>query len=120
MGEEDWAESNEWLDMVDEQIFTFKRKVHGWFKCAEEEQQRYTMSENSWSSKVSSNKSSYLRSKSNASRKSSRNKSGDSKTRAVKEEAKLAELLAEELFLTKKQFAEKEAERLKFKRGSKG
>ena len=44
----------------------------------------------------------------------------DSKTRAVKEEAKLAELLAEELFLTKKQFAEKEAERLKFKRGSKG
>ena len=46
--------------------------------------------------------SSYLRSKSNASRKSSRNKSGDSKTRAVKEEAKLAEPLAEELFLTKK------------------
>ena len=38
----------------------------------------------------------------------------------MKEEAKLAELLAEELFLTKKQFAEKEAERLKFKRGSKG
>ena len=117
MGEEDWAESNEWLDMVDEQNFTFKRKVHRWFKCAEEEQQRYAMSENSWSSKKSSSKSSYLRSKSNASRKSSRNnKSGDSKTRAVKEEPKLAELLAEELFLTKKQFAEKEAEGLKFKR----
>ena len=44
--------------------------------------------------------------------------------RAVKEEPKLAELLAEELFLTKKQFAEKEAERFKrfksSKDGSKG
>ena len=40
-GEEDGAESDEWLDMVDEQIFTFKRKIHRWLKCAEEEQRQY-------------------------------------------------------------------------------
>ena len=40
-GEEDGAESDEWLDMVDEQIFTFKRKIHRWLKCAEEEQREY-------------------------------------------------------------------------------
>ena len=88
LGEEDRAESNEWLDMVDEQIFTFKRKIHRWLKCAEAEQQRYAMSEKNRSSKGSSNKSSRHSSKSNASRKSSRSsKSGDSKTRAVEEKA---------------------------------
>ena len=114
LGEEDRAESNEWLDMVDEQIFTFKRKIHRWLKCAEEEQQRYAMSEKSRSSKGSSSKSSRHGSKSNASRKSSRSsKAGDSKTRAMEEKAKLAELLAEESFLMKRQIAENEAERLK-------
>ena len=44
LGEEDRAESDEWLDMVDEQIFTFKKKVHRWLKCAEKEHQRYEMS----------------------------------------------------------------------------
>ena len=28
MGEEDQAKNEKWSDMVDEQIFTFKRKVH--------------------------------------------------------------------------------------------
>ena len=40
LGGEDRAESDEWLDMVDEQIFTFKRKTHRWLKCAEEEQKK--------------------------------------------------------------------------------
>ena len=100
--------------MVDEDIFTFKRKIHRWLKYAEEEQQRYAMSEKSRSSKGSSSKSSRHGSKSNASRKSSRSsKAGDSKTRAMEEKAKLAELLAEESFLMKRQIAENEAERLK-------
>ena len=114
LGEEDRAESDEWLDMVDEQIFTFKRKIHRWLKCAEAEQQRYAMSEKNRSSKGSSNKSSRHSSKSNASRKSSRSsKSGDSKTRAMEGKAKLAELSAEESFLMKRQIAENEAEGLK-------
>ena len=111
---EDRAESDNWLDMVDEQIFTFKRKIDRWLKCAEEEQQRYAMSEKSRSSKGSLSKSSCHTSKSNASRKSSRSsKSGDSKTRAMEGKAKLAELSAEESFLMKRQIAENEAEGLK-------
>ena len=114
LGEEDRAESDEWLDMVDEHIFNFKTKVHRWLKCAEEEQQRYALLEKSQSSKRSYSKGSHHSSKSNASRKSSRSsKSGDSKTRAMEEKAKLAELLAEESFLMKRQIAENEAERLK-------
>ena len=112
--EEDRAECDEWLVKVDEQIFTFKRKIHRWSKCVEEEQQRYAMAEKSRSSKGSSSKISPRSSKSNASRKSSRSdKSGDSKTRAMEEKLKLAELLAEESFLMKRQIAENEAERLK-------
>ena len=96
--EEDQVGSDEWLDIVDEQIFTFKRKVHRWLKCAEEEQERYAMSEKSQYSKRSSSKSNHHSSISNASRRSSRcSNSGDSKTRgAIEEKAKLVELLAEE------------------------
>ena len=90
LGEEDRNESDAWLDMVGEQIFTFKRKIHRWLKCAEEEQQMYAMSKKSRSSKGSSSKSSRHSSNSNVSRKSSRSsKSGDSKTRAMEEKAKL-------------------------------
>ena len=114
LGEEDRAESDEWLDMGDEQIFTFKRKIHRWLKCAEAEQQRYAMSEKSPSSKGSSSKNSRHSSKSDASRKSSRSsKSGGSKTRPMEEKAKLAELSAEESFLMERQLVENEAERLK-------
>ena len=45
LGEEDRAKSDQLLDMIDEQIFTFKKKIHRWLKCADEEQQRYAMSE---------------------------------------------------------------------------
>ena len=59
LGEGNQAKSDNWLDMVDEQIVTFKRKVRRWLKCAEDEKQRYAMSEKSRSSKQSSNKSSH-------------------------------------------------------------
>ena len=47
LGEEDRAENDEWLDIVNEQIFTFKRKVLRWLKYPEEEQQRYAVLEKS-------------------------------------------------------------------------
>ena len=98
LGEEDRAESCKCLDIVDEQIFTFKRKVLRWLKYAEKVQQRYAMLEKSKSSKSSSSKSSHHSSKSNASRKSSRSsKSGDSKTRAMEIERQIAENEAERL-----------------------
>ena len=68
---------------------------------------------NSHSSKGSSVKK-RSSSKSNVSKRSScSNKSDNSKTKAVEEKAKLAELLAEESFLIKQQMAENEAEKLK-------
>ena len=101
--------------MVDEKIFIFKRKVQRWLKCDEEEQRMYALSGKSRFLKGSSSKSNCNSSESNASRKSSRSsKFGDSKTRAVEEKAKLAEILAEESFLIKKQTAENEVERLNF------
>ena len=101
--------------MVDEKIFIFKRKVQRWLKCDEEEQRMYALSGKSRFLKGSSSKSNCNSSESNASRKSSRSsKFGDSKTRAVEEKAKLAEILAEESFLIKRQTAENEAERLNF------
>ena len=79
--------------MVDEQIFTFKRKVHTWLKRAEEKQETYIMPEKSRSSKRSSSKSSHPNTKSSASRKSSRSsRPGDSKTRAIEAKVKLTEL----------------------------
>ena len=89
LGEEDKAESDEWLDIVDEQILTFKRKVHRWLRCAEEEQQICPMSEKSRSSKGSSSKSSHRSSKLSASRKSRRtSKSGAAFSRIVISEEK--------------------------------
>ena len=35
LGEEDRAESDQSLDMIDEQIFTYKKKIHRWLKCAD-------------------------------------------------------------------------------------
>ena len=93
LGEEDEIERDEWLDMVDEQIFTFKGKVHRWLRCAEEEQQICAMSEKGRLSKGSLSKSSHRSSKLSASRKSSRtSKSGDSKTRSMKEQDKLLKM----------------------------
>ena len=99
-------ESDEWIDMMDELVFNFKRRVHTWLKNAEEDRMSF-QSNKSHSSKGSSVKT-RSSSKSNASkRSSSSNKSDNSKTRAVEEKAKLAELLAQEPFLIKQQMAKK-------------
>ena len=93
--EEEKIESDEWIDMMDEQIFNFKRRVHTWLKNAEEDRisLQYDKSHSSRGSSVKTRSSS----KSNISKRSScSNKSANSKTRAVEEKAKLAVLLAEE------------------------
>ena len=110
--EEEKIESDEWIDMMDEQIFKFKRRVHTWLKNAEHDRisLQYDKSHPSRGSSVKTRSSS----KSNISRRSScSNKSANSKTRAVEEKAKLAVLLAEEPFLIKQQMAENEAEKMK-------
>ena len=110
--EEEEIESDEWIDMVDEKIFIFKRRVHTWLKNAEEDRSSF-QSDKSHSSRGSSVKT-RSSSKSNVSKRPScSNKSANSKTRAVEENAKLAELPAEKSFLIKRQMAENEAEKLK-------
>ena len=107
--EEEKIESDEWMN---ELVFNFKRRVHTWLENGEEDRMSL-QSNKSHSSKGSSVKT-RSSSKSNVSRRSSCiNKSDNSKTRAVEEKAKLAELLVEEPFLIKQQMAKNEAEKLK-------
>ena len=107
--EEEKIESDEWMN---ELVFNFKRRVHTWLENGEEDRMSL-QSNKSHSSKGSSVKT-RSSSKSNVSKRSSCiNKSGNSKTRAVEEKAKLAELLVEEPFLIKQQMAKNEAEKLK-------
>ena len=40
--EEEKIESDEWIDMMDEQVFNFKRRVHTWLKNAEEDREVYS------------------------------------------------------------------------------
>ena len=109
--EEGTIESDEWIDVKDEQIFNFKRRVHTWLKNSEEDrislQSNKSHSSRGYSVKIRKS------SKSNVSKRSScSNKSDNSKTRAVEEKAKRAELVAEELLLIKQQIAENKAEKL--------
>ena len=107
--EEEKIESDEWMN---ELVFNFKRRVHTWLENGEEDRMSL-QSNKSHSSKGSSVKT-RSSSKSNVSKRSSCiNKSDNSKTRAVEEKAKLAELLVEEPFLIKQQMAKNEAEKLK-------
>ena len=107
--EEEKIESDEWIN---ELVFNFKRRVHTWLENGEEDRMSL-QSNKSHSSKGSSVKT-RSSSKSNVSKRSSCiNKSDNSKTRAVEEKAKLAELLVEEPFLIKQQMAKNEAEKLK-------
>ena len=96
--EEGTIESDEWIDVKDEQIFNFKRRVHTWLKNSEEDR-----------ISLQSNKSHSSRGYSVKIRKSS--KSNVSK-RSSEEKAKRAELVAEELLLIKQQIAENKAEKL--------
>ena len=109
--EEGTIESDEWIDVKDEQIFNFKRRVHTWLKNSEEDrislQSNKSHSSRGYSVKIRKS------SKSNVSKRSScSNKSDNSKTRAVEEKAKRAELVVEELLLIKQQIAENKAEKL--------
>ena len=107
--EEEKIESDEWMN---ELVFNFKRRVHTWLENGEEDRMSL-QSNKSHSSKGSSVKT-RSSSKSNVSKRSSCiNKSDNSKTRAVEEKVKLAELLVEEPFLIKQQMAKNEAEKLK-------
>ena len=111
--EKEKIETDEWIDMMEEQIFYFKRRVHTWIKNAEED--RISLQSNKSHSSRGSSVKTKSSSKSNVSKRSScSNKSDNSKTRAVEEKGKLAELLAEESFLIKQQMAENEPEKLKF------
>ena len=86
--------------MMNKQIFNFKRKVHTWLKNAEED--RVCLQSNKSHLSRGSSVKTRNSGKSNASKRSSCiYKSDNSKTRAVKEKAKLTELLAEESFLIK-------------------
>ena len=82
--EKEKIETDEWNDIMDEQIFNFKRRVHTWLKNAEED--RISLqSRKSHSSRGSSVKT-RSSSISNVSKRSScSNKSANSKTRAVEE-----------------------------------
>ena len=112
--EKEKIESDEWINMMDEQIFNFKRRVHTWLQNAEEG--RISLQTNKSHSSRGSSVKTRSSSKSNVSKRSScSNKSDNSKTRAAEERRKLAELLAEESFLVKQQMAENEPEKLQFK-----
>ena len=88
--EEEKIENDEWIDMMDKQIFNFKRRVQTWLKNAEED--RISLQSNKSHSLRESSVKTRSSSRSNVSKKSScTNKSANSKTRAVEEKAKLAE-----------------------------
>ena len=100
--EEEKTESDEWIDMIDEQIFDLKRRVHTWLKNAEED--RFCLqSDKIHSSRGSSVKTRSSRKLSASKRSSCRNKYDKSKTRAAAEKTNLAEPLAKESLLIKQQ-----------------
>ena len=90
----------EWLEEVDEYVFTFKHRVYYWLKEAETERS---------AKKIYSKKGSKSTS-SGSSRKTKSSNSGGrgrcSKERAMEEKAKLAELMAEAEFMQQRQMAE--------------
>ena len=107
--EEEEVENDDWFDFVDEEVFTFKRKINLWLKNVEEDQRSCARSERSHSKRSfkKSVKSNMIKTLGISSR------SSGSKTRALEENAKLAELEAEEAFLVRKQMADSEEEMLK-------
>ena len=102
-------ENDEWFDLVNEGVFNFKRKIDLWLKNVKEDQRSCANSERSHS-KGSSKKIV----KSNVTKTSGiSSRSNGSKTRALEEKTKFAELEAEEAFLVRRQMADNEAEKLK-------
>ena len=110
--EKDKLESEEWLEKVDECVFSFDHGVHNWLKDAEIEEVK--------SATHSSNKgatSQTFESRSSSSHSSC--KSNSSKARALEEKAKLAELMAGVEFLQKQQIEENQAEQLRIRKKKK-
>ena len=107
--EEEEMENNDWFDFFDEEVFTFKRKINLWLKNVEEDQRLCARSERSHSKRSfqKSVKSNMIKTLGISSR------SSGSKTRALEENAKLAELEAKKAFLVRKQMADSEEEMLK-------
>ena len=109
LSEEEQMENNDWFDLVDEEVFAFKRKINLWLKNVEEDQRSCARSERSHS-KGSAKKSV----KSNMTKTSgSSNRSSGSKTKALEEKAKLTELEKEEALLVRRQTVDNEAEKLR-------
>ena len=107
--EEEEMENNDWFDFFDEEVFTFKRKINLWLKNVEEDQRLCARSERSHSKRSfqKSVKSNMIKTLGISSR------SSGSKTRALEENSKLAELEAKKAFLVRKQMADSEEEMLK-------
>ena len=109
LSEEEQMENYDWFYLVDEEVFAFKREINLCLKNVEEDQRSCARSERS-NSKGSSKKSV----KSNITKTSGSNsRSSGSKTGALEEKAKLAELKAEEVFLVRRQMADNEADKMK-------
>ena len=95
--EEEKIEGDEWIVMMDEQTFNFKRRLHTWLKNAEED--RISLQPNKSHSLRRSSVKTRSSSKSNASKRSScSNKPDDLETKTVEDKTKLAELMAEKSF----------------------
>ena len=105
---EEQIKNDEWVELLDEEVFNFKRGINIWLKNAEEDQSLKASSK--FAEKISSKKS--IKSSSSKTLCSSI-KTMDSHARKLLEKAKLAELLAEESFLERRQQAKNEAQRLK-------
>ena len=90
-------QDEEWFDDVDENMLSFKNKIHNWIKDAELER-RATMKQRICSrSKVSKRSVSRKSSSSSLSKRSSKS------DKALKEKLKMANLLAKAEFIEKKQ-----------------
>ena len=101
-------ENDDWIDLVDEEVFAFNRKINFWLKNFQEDQS-CARSERSHS-KGSSKKSV----KSNMTKTSgSSSISSASKTRALKEKVQFLEVKAEEALLVRRQMADIDAENVK-------
>ena len=90
----------EWFEEVDERVFTVKHKVYNWLKEAETE----LSSKKLYSRKGSKSMNSGSSGKTKLSNSSGRSRC--SKERAMEENAKLAEVIAEAEFMQQRQMAE--------------
>ena len=110
LNEEEQMENGDWFDLVDEEIFAFKRKINFWLKNVDQRSCARSERSHSKGSSKKSVKSNMAKSSGSSSR------SSGSKTRSLEEKAKLAELEAEKALLVRRQMAGNEAGKLKIQR----